>query len=419
MQQRRWIKGGVWISISWWLMLCTACQPTWTTQEGSLNERVDTLPPAEVVAARQRTKNLPNVLIEYDAFIRHWMDSLKLPGLAYAIVKDGKVIAQHTYGVRRVGKNEPIDENTVFRMASVSKGFASVLAGQLVERQAFDWDDTLRHHVPSFRLKDRLHTNSITLRHTLSHATGLKEYAGSSLIYEDYSCARMLRSLSNVPLCGAPNDTFTYQNAIYSAVAVVAQKTTGYSYEYLLDSLLFKPLGMPHASTGYSAMANRTNKGMPHTYSRRYGWRPNGIRNKWYNVGPAAGVNASLADMIIWLQAMLGNRPEVIAPSVLDEVFRPHIPINDDSKYYEVWGPGLSQGWYGMGWRLFDYYQHRIVYHGGFLRGFRPEMAFCPKEGIGIVVLTNASRNDLSTLCIPAFFERYFSAPELSTIPED
>lgn len=419
MQQRGWNKTGFYgfWSIGLLLLVAAACQSTLPTQEGSLNERTDSLPPAELRAARQRAANLPAVLAEYDAFVRHWMDSLQLPGVAYAIVKDGRIIAQHSYGVRQVGGTAPIDEHTVFRMASVSKGFAAVLAGQLVEANHFHWDDTLRHHLPYFKLKKNHHTNSITLRHTLSHTTGLKEYGGVSLIYEDYSCAKILRSLSGVPIAAMPNDTFTYQNAIYSAIAEVAKTTTGYSYERLLDSLLFRPLGMADASTGYRPMATRENKGMPHTYSQRYGWRPNNIRNKWYNVAPAAGVNASLSDMTIWLQAMMGYRPDVVSPSVLNEIFRPHIPINNDSKYYETWGSGLRQGWYGMGWRLFDYYQHRIVYHGGFLRGFRPEMAFCPREGIGLVVLTNASRNDFSTLCIPAFFERYFASPESSRPP--
>lgn len=418
MQREMWNDGWMVMASSCLLLLISmGCQSLVSTQEGSLNERGEPKVDTELLAARQRAENLPAVLADYDAYLRQFMDSLQIPGLAYAVIKDGKVIASHTYGVRRVGGYALIDEQTVFRLASVSKGFASVLAGQLVEQEYFDWDDTLRHHLPNFRLKSSQHTNALTLRHTLSHTTGLKEYGGVSLIYEDYSCAKILRSLGSVPIAAPLNDTFTYQNAIYSAIAEVAKKTTGQRYETLLDSMLFAPLGMTFASTGYYKMVNNPNKGMPHTHSRRYGWRPNSIRNKWYNVAPAAGVNASLSDMIIWLQAMLGHRPEVVSPTVLEEIFRPHIPINNDSKYYEIWAPGLRQGWYGMGWRIFDYYQHRIVYHGGFLRGFRPEMAFCPKEDIGIVVLCNASRNDLSTYCMPAFFERYFASPEQIVAP--
>jgi beta-lactamase class C len=172
---------------------------------------------------------------------------------------------------------------------------------------------------------------------------------------------------------------------------------------------------MEDASLGYNSMANRKNKAMPHTYSSRYGWTSKGsIRTKWYNVAPAAGMNASISDMAIWLQAMLGHRPEVVSKYVLNEIFVPHIAINSDSKYYETWAPGITQGWYGLGWRIFDYNNTRVVYHGGYLRGFRPEMGFCPSEDVGIVMLTNASKNDLSTMCIPTFFKLYF---DLDTPP--
>jgi beta-lactamase class C len=106
---------------------------------------------------------------------------------------------------------------------------------------------------------------------------------------------------------------------------------------------------------------------------------------------------------------MLGHHPTVIPKSVLNEIFKRHIPINEDSKYYETWAPGLSDAYYGLGWRIFNYKKHKIIYHGGFVRGYRPEMGFCPKEDIGIVFLTNASKNKLSTTCVHAFFEMYFA----------
>ena len=93
---------------------------------------------------------------------------------------------------------------------------------------------------------------------------------------------------------------------------------------------------------------------------------------------------------------------------MLKELYTPQVPINADSDYFLTWAPGLEKAYYGLGWRIFDYFDKRIIYHGGFIRGFRPEIGFCPEEKIGIVFLTNASRNDLSSICIKTFFDLYF-----------
>lgn len=358
--------------------------------------------------------HLENLIKQYEEFISGKFEELDLPGAAYAIVKDGKVLSMNTYGVRERGKKDPVDEHTIFRLASVSKGFAAVLAGLLVEQGAINWNDKVKDHLPSFRLRSKKQTEAITIRHTLSHTTGLKEYSGASLIYKDLSCAGILRGLRKAAIETKPAEKFAYQNAIFSAISEVSKAVTKVSYGLLLDSLIFKPLQMDHASTGYRAMMATENKGLPHIFSSRRGWKDVNVRQKWYNVAPAAGVNASISDMAIWLQAMLGHKPEVIPQTVLDEIFKPHIPINEDSKYYETWAPGLTDAWYGMGWRVFNYKKHKIVYHGGFVRGYRPEIGFCPQEDIGIVFLTNASKNDLSSTCVHAFFEMYF-APRVAS----
>lgn len=353
-------------------------------------------------------------LEQYDTFIVNKFRELDLPGIAYAIVKDGEVIRMQTHGVREKGEEELVDEHTVFRLASISKGFAAVLAGLLVDQNYIGWNDKLTTYLPKFKLRSSAQTNALTIRHTLSHTTGLKEYSGASLIYKDLSCASILRGLRNAKIEEKPAKVFAYQNAIFSAISEIGKSVTDLSYGNLLDSLIFNPLGMADASTSYKEIMANDNRAIPHTFSNRKGWSSVNIRKKWYNVGPAAGVNASISDMAVWLQAMLGHRPNVIPETVLSEVFKPHIPINDDSKYYETWAPGLTDAYYGMGWRIFNYKKHKIVYHGGFVRGYRPEMGFCPTEDIGIVFLTNASKNDLSTACVHAFFEMYF-APTVSS----
>jgi beta-lactamase class C len=352
---------------------------------------------------------IQDLVKQYDAFITEKFKELDLPGLAYAIVKDGKVISVQTHGVQEKGEEALINEHTVFRLASISKGFAATIAGLLVDQGYMDWDDKVTTHLPKFELRSSSQTDALTIRHTLSHTSGLKEYSGVSLINKDLSCASILSALKKAKIEAKPAKVFAYQNAIFSAISEIGKSATDLSYGSLLDSMIFNPLGMTDASSSYKSMMANENRAIPHVFSKGRGWNSVDIRKKWYNVGPAAGVNASISDMGIWLQAMLGHHPTVIPKSVLNEIFKRHIPINEDSKYYETWAPGLSDAYYGLGWRIFNYKKHKIVYHGGFVRGYRPEMGFCPKEDIGIVFLTNASKNKLSTTCVHAFFEMYFA----------
>ena len=386
-----------------------SCQPT-----PSAAELAEASKGQEVILLHQPDpyqERLDKVAIQFDRYIQQKMQEYQLPGLAYAIVKDGQVLSMHSYGFRKVGKSDTINEDTSFRLASVSKGFAAVLAGVLVEKGYFGWDDKIVEHLPGFKLSKPQATNNLSLRHTLSQTSGLSKYSGGSYIYQGLSYPSILKKMRFAKVENTAGKVYAYQNAIFSVIHQLSEATTNQSYEMLMDSLLFIPLGMKNATLGYQKMMQQANKGLPHI-RRKKGWKAANIRKNWYNVPPAAGVNASVSDMAKWLNAMLGHYPEVVPPSVLKEVFSRHIPINDDSDYYQTWFPGLAQASYGMGWRIFDYHQHKILYHGGYVRGYRPEIGLCPKEDVGVVFLTNASKNDLSSACIKAFFDIYF-APEL------
>ena len=358
---------------------------------------------------------------QYELFMDNAIKEMDLPGGAYAIVKNGRVVGMKTYGVQKRSKAEAdtakIDKHTVFRLASVSKGFTAVLAGLLVEQGYIGWNDKIIDHLPKFKLKSSAATERITVRHSLSHTSGLKRHGTASWITRGVPYSKIFRELRSVSIEEKPAKVFAYQNGMFSVVGEVAKATTELSYGELLDSLIFKPLAMEDASVGYKAMLANDNKGYPHVPTTKRGkrvWESGDIRKNWYNVAPAAGVNASISDMAIWLNAMLGHYPDVLPKRVLHEIFKPHIPLPDDSRYYDSWAPGLTKASYGMGWRIFDYNKHKIVYHGGWIQGYRPEMGFCPKEDVGIVFLTNASKNEVSYKCVRAFFDMYF-APKVSS----
>ncbi len=397
----RWI-----VSLLWVTLLMTACAQD--NQDTTQLTKKIPVAKIEMTAEQLEAQHLKSVLAKFQDYVEITMDTLNLPSVAYAIVKDGKVVQQYVSGSRRLGTKDSIDENTIFRTASISKSFAAVLASVLVDRGLFDWEDSVKVLEPSFRLKSSSHTKKITVRHILSHTSGLRKYALSRTIQAGKSPREIFKTLRDATIEDKPGEVYAYQNAIYSVISNIVKRKTGHSYETMVDSLIFEPLGMPNACIGYKGMMATDNHASPHIKKNDSTWRAVDVRTKWYNVPPAAGVNASLADMTIWLKAMLGEYPEVISKQALADVFKPNIPMNEDSDYYENWAPGITQASYGMGWRSFDFRGHQIVYHGGWVRGYRPEMGFCPKENIGLVLLTNSNKNNLSTFCTPTFFKLYF-----------
>jgi beta-lactamase class C len=145
-------------------------------------------------------------------------------------------------------------------------------------------------------------------------------------------------------------------------------------------------------------------KALPHFWTG-YNWRSDSISPLYYNSAAAGGVNASISDMGEWLKLLLGHQPQVVADSTLDKVFTPIIKTGKERRIFPHW-IGRDDASYALGWRVLQHGSDTIVYHGGYVNGFRSEIAFNRRDDVGICVLFNAS-SDLSSACIPAFFNRW------------
>ena len=149
------------------------------------------------------------------------------------------------------------------------------------------------------------------------------------------------------------------------------------------------------------------NRNVAFPHSRKNGeFFPLPLHTGYYNLLPAAGINASIEDMGKWLAALLGRTPMVIDPSVIALITHPQVQTPLKSAYTRQWDP-IDERYYSLGWRIFDYKGHRIIYHGGYVRGYRAEIAFCPELDTGIAFLQN-SPDRVASLCIPVFFNILF-----------
>ena len=346
-------------------------------------------------------------LDKFSADFEEGLKNQRIPGGAVVIVKEGRLIFQQGFGVKESGKTEQADEHTVFRLGSVSKGFASVLTGVLVDEALISWDKPVSGYLVDFKLNDPEQTDRVQVKHILSHTSGLPRHAYTNLVEDGLSLDRIIPRLERVPLIAKEGEQLAYQNAAYSVIEKVLEAQTELDFDSLLQQKLFEPLGMINSSANYDSIRYSENKAYPHVwYSRAKGRVPVKISKKYYNAISSGGINASASDMGQWLRLLTGYYPEIISEETLNEIFEPIATINN-KRFSRSWD-GVNKSHYGMGWRILDNEGQKIVYHGGYVNGYRSEIAFDPDNGIGICVLINAN-SSYPLQVIPGLFEHFRS----------
>lgn len=360
------------------------------------------------VDVSKRTSHLNSVLIEFDAFVEETMETWGIPGAAIAIVQSGNTVFMKGYGVRELGQSDAIDNQTVFRIASVSKPFTSTLTGLLVQEGILDWDDRIIDYLPDFTLQDTSNTHRLTIRHLLSHTSGLVPHAFDDLLESNVPYPKIVEELKNAPIVNKVGIQYGYQNMLFGLIGDLIETATGRSYENLVKDRLFMPLGMKDASMGWDAYMAAPNRAHPHV-RRNYLWKVARDKQAYYSVLPSAGINASISDMAQWLRAQMGGMPEIIPLEVLQETWTPIIRTpGERRKYY--WNGRVRDTYYGMGWRIFDYAGYTMITHSGGIQGYLSQIAFIPDQNIGIVVLMNSQRINF---LLPTFFDMFLKLNEL------
>ena len=343
----------------------------------------------------------------YASFFNAAMSQTNTPGASVVIVKDSQIILLRGFGLKAGDHSDSVDAHTVFRLGSLSKGFAGVLAGMLVEDSVLTWDEPVRKRYPEFRLVDARQADRVQLRHVLSHTTGLPYHAFTNLIEEDYPLDRIASEyFPKSRLFGREGEFYAYSNAAFSVAGEVMHRATGMPYPELLREKIFRPAGMLDASCDYLSMSVSTNHALPNVWTG-YGWRAQDISPSYYsNAAPAGGVNASAADMGQWLLLLLGHRPDLVSPATLDQVFMPLIKTDKERRIFPNW-IARDAASYAMGWRVLTRPEgDQIIYHSGYVNGYRCEIALSRTEDLGICVLFNAN-TDLARQCVPVFFEQW------------
>lgn len=333
---------------------------------------------------------------EFDRYFRQVLKQHGIPGAAYVIVDRDQVVAMDTYGVRVKGKHEAVTNHTVFRLASVSKTFAASMAAVLEHEHKFSWGDKVVRYVPELSFKTPALSMKLQVQHLLSHSSGLTPNAYDNYLEDNRPLSKILPMFSTIDPNCEPGQCYGYQNVLFSLIEDVIQKATGVPYSRQLKDRFFVPLQMEDASLGWEAFMASNNRAAPHVQTGN-GWRPVKVEKEYYLAAPAAGVNASITDMAQWLKAQMGYYPEVLSLEVIRDLTTERVETRRHMRH-RIWRDYIDHAGYGLGWRLYTVGDDRIVFHGGWVAGFRAAVAYSEKRKVGIAILMNAESRVISDL---------------------
>ncbi|WP_425908398.1 serine hydrolase [Nitrobacter sp. TKz-YC02] len=330
---------------------------------------------------------IEKAITSLDAIVGDVMKKSGIPGMAIAVVHDGKVAYAKGFGLRKVGENQPIDANTVFQIASLSKSLAASVVARQVGAGVVKWNTPVQAHLPWFKLMDPWVTQHVTIADMFSHRSGLPQHAGDDLEDLGYDRRTVLERLRLLPLRGF-RDVYAYTNFGLMAAAESVAAASGKDWESLSEEVLYKPLGMSATSSRFADFEKQTNHAIGHVkagngFQPKYQRRPDAQ-------SAAGGVSSSANDLARWLALVLQNgefegrqiiSADALLPAMTAEVVSIHSPSADAR-------PSLYG--YGFGVGITPAGRTTISHSGAFALGAGTYYAIIPSAGIGIVVLTNA-----------------------------
>ena len=345
-----------------------------------------------------------------DAYVANAMKTWEVPGVAIAIVKGDSIVLAKGYGTRTIGKNEPVDPNTLFAIGSSSKAFTAALVGMLVDGGEVGWNDPVTRHLAGFQLADPYVTRELRVRDLLSHSSGL---ARGDLVWygTDLTREEIVRQVRYLEPSWSLRSRFGYQNIMYVAAGQLIAGQMDMSWDDAIRSRLFEPLGMTSSSTSIRALQGKSNVATPHVrYEEKVITVP--YRNI-DNAGPAGSINSNVIDMAKWIRFQLDSGKvgdkTLLSTGNFVETHMPHTIIRREGQA-RMSNPFTHYSSYGLGWFLEDYRGRELVHHGGNIDGMTALVGMMPEEDIGVVILSNMNGTPLPNILMRTIFDRYVGA---------
>lgn len=324
----------------------------------------------------------------FDEYVKRAMQECDTPGLAVCVVQDDRIVFSRGYGTRKLGAQEPVDENTVFAIGSTSKAFTAALIGTLVDKGKMSWDGKVVDYLPWFHVNDPYVTGELTIRDCLSHRSGIRGASdGIDLLWyaSPFSREEVIKRLRYEKPTGF-RSRFNYNNVMVITAGECAAAAGGDTWDSLIKKTFFEPLGMSRSCTSVRELDRLSNVASPHAII------DGSLKVVPYrlidNAGPAGSINSCAKDMSQWVRLQLNHGragdKQIISDKALAETHIPHSPVVQADLLAGRLFPA-----YGLGWGMVSNHGHKMLTHEGGIDGMTALVQLLPDAHTGFVILAN------------------------------
>lgn len=357
---------------------------------------------------------------QIDAIVQDFMTRFALPGVAVAVIRPGLPDYVKGYGVRTLGRPEPVDVHTQFGVASNTKAFTAAALALLVEAGKVEWDGPVVRYIPEFRMYDPALTPLVTVRDLLSHRAGLGLGQGDLMLFpaSDHSREDQLKGVQYLRPRYPFRSGYAYNNVMFTMAGLVIERVSGQSYERFITDHILTPLGMADSVVGWP---NVTGNNVAGRHARLTGpLRGLGdyrvvAPEETLSFSPAAGLVTSVTGILPWLHTQLNkglmpNGQRLFSEASSREMWKPNTVVGSGAGPTPEAPTASMFRTYGMGWFVQDYRGLRLVSHSGGLVGQVTQQALLPEKGMAVAVYTNVE-DGFSGQIRNAILDRLIGAP--------
>ncbi|HWI66185.1 MAG TPA: serine hydrolase, partial [Symbiobacteriaceae bacterium] len=338
-------------------------------------------------------------LAELDSFVESVMAEWQVPGMALGIVQNGKVIYTRGFGDRDVSQDLPVTADTVFAIGSTTKAFTALAYQMLTEDGLLDWDRPVREYLPGFRMYDLFTTERITARDWALHRSGLARHDIPFLFNPDLNVTEFLGHLDSLKPYMEFRTQASYSSLGYVILGRLLEQATGRPWTDVVRDRILQPLEMQQTSFTIADLQRAPE------YATQYALAEGKLIPVPYTsleaVGPAGGMNSTLADMLKWVRFQLNNGRagdrQLVSPPGLAQTQAPQMIRLPDL---------TTMSSYGLGWIAESYRGHAQVYHTGNTLGSSSLVSFLPQDGIAVVMLSNVQVNPAFAIVANYIYDR-------------
>jgi CubicO group peptidase (beta-lactamase class C family) len=348
-----------------------------------------------------------------------------VPGMAIAIVENDQVTFARGFGVKALGKPDPVDADTIFPTGSTGKAVTVADLAILVDQGKIGWDDRVIDHLPGFQMYDSWVTREMTIRDLLVHRSGLGLGEGDLLFVPrtNLSRAESVRRLRYLKPATSFRSGFAYDNVLYMVAGQLIESVTGETWEKFTAEQVLKPAGMLHSTSDEEARFANPDRAQPHARMNG-GLRGAGDQQLLderdelgRNGAPAGGLAVSANDMARWLQIQLdggklpGGTGRLFSETAHVQMWRPMVlePISELPPALKTTQPMFNT--YALGWDVTDYRGAKLIWHGGAVFGFLTAVVLLPDKHVGFAIEINSEDGEVIRGLMYELLDHYLGSP--------